>query len=427
MAFTTFFKWTARAAALVLVLAAGAALYVELDGIPRYRPQRVDFAVDKTPERVARGRRTTQMLCASCHRDPATGALTGRRIFDMPPGLGEVYASNITQDWRYGIGAWTDAEIAYLVRTGITRDGRYTPPWMVKLPLLSDEDLRDVIAFLRSDDPLVRPAAVPDPPSVPSFLAKALTHFAFGPLPYPEQAIVAPPAADRVAYGRYLVTAKLTCFTCHSLDYGGGDRLAPETTRGYLGGGYPMSDRAGRRVYSSNLTPDVETGLGLWTEEQFHRALKLGLRPDGRPFRRPMTARADLTDDEIGAIWAYLRTVPPRANRVPPPEPIALAEDAHAGQAVYFKYGCNSCHGDDGSGPHDLRQAARRHPQDAALVSWIKHPERQRPGITMPTWDGVIAEEEYAPLVGFVRSLQEDARANGDSGPPRLGSGAGGR
>lgn len=331
MTVTTFCRWTLRALGLVAVLAAGAAAYVQLDGIPRYRPQRVDFAVDKTPERVARGRRTTTMLCASCHRDPATGALTGRRLYDLPRGLGEVYASNITQDWRYGIGGWTDAEIAYLVRTGVTRDGRYTPPWMVKLPLLSDEELRDVIAFLRSDDPMVRAAAVPDPPTRPSFLAKALTHFLFAPLPYPEQAVVAPPPTDRVAYGRYLVTAKLTCFTCHSADSGGGDREQPEKTKGYMGGGHKMHDREGRTVYSANLTPDVETGIGGWTEDQFRRSLKLGLRPDGRPFRRPMTARADLTDDEIGAIWAYLRTLPPRVNRVPPPDPIASAPAAHDG------------------------------------------------------------------------------------------------
>src|SRR5678815_2617411 len=40
------------------------------------------------------------------------------------------------------------------VASGVAKDGRYTPPWMVKLPLLSDEDLKDVIAFLRSDDPM---------------------------------------------------------------------------------------------------------------------------------------------------------------------------------------------------------------------------------------------------------------------------------
>ena len=75
-----------------------------------------------------------------------------------------------------------------------------------------------------------------------------------------------------------------------------------------------MRDREGHVVYTANLTPDP-TGLGGWTEQDFRRTLKLGLRPDGRPLRSPMTARAELTDEEIAAIWEYQRTVPPLVNR----------------------------------------------------------------------------------------------------------------
>jgi hypothetical protein len=122
-------------AVLALVLGtAGASLYVHRAGIPTYTPRRVEFAVDVSPERIERGRRTTVMLCAGCHKDPATGALTGRLMADAPPKFGTIYSPNITQDREYGIGDWTDAEIAYLIRTAITRDGRYTPPWMLKLP-----------------------------------------------------------------------------------------------------------------------------------------------------------------------------------------------------------------------------------------------------------------------------------------------------
>ncbi len=392
------------------VVAAGA-LYVHLAGIPTYTPRRVSFTVDVTPERIARGRRTAQMLCAGCHQDPATGALTGRRMNDAPGRFGDIYSLNITQDRTYGIGAWSDAEIAYLLRTGIARDGRYTPPWMLKLPHLADEELKDLIAFLRSDDPLVRPVHRPDRAPTPSFFTKLLTRVAFKPLPYPEAPIMAPPPSDRVAYGRYLMVAKLNCHECHSRDFARIDHMRPEKSVGFLGGGNPMRDRQGNRVYTANLTPHP-TGLGSWTEEQFRRTLKLGLRPDGRPLRSPMTARAELTDDEIGAIWAYLRTVPPIATHWPPPAPEGPVESADGGHAVFRKYGCTSCHGDDGAGRYDLRKAAARYPTDAALIAYIKHPERTRPGIAMPTWDGTIEEAEYAPLARFVRSLSQARTAS---------------
>jgi len=407
-------KWIGGGLAAVLVLIAATALYIELAPLPRYTPRRVRFEVDATPERVVRGRRLVTMLCAGCHKDPATGALTGRAMTDAPGRFGMIYSQNITQDRTYGIGEWTDSEIAYLIRTGVARDGRYTPPWMLKLPHLADEDLRDVIAFLRSDDPLVRPAHVPDRRPVPSFFTKLLARVVFRPLPYPEKPVVAPPPSDRVAFGRYLVVGRLDCFGCHSRDFARVDLMVPERSEGYLAGGNRMHDRRGLRVYTANLTPDP-TGLGSWTEAQFHRALKMGLLPDGRPLRSPMTARPELTDDEIGALWAYLRTVPPIANPIPSPFPEPI-ETADAGRAAFRKYGCSSCHGDDGGGTHDIREAAHRYASDEALIAYIKHPERTKPGVVMPTWDGTIEEKEYAPLARFLRTLAAPRTASADAG-----------
>src|SRR6478672_9085483 len=137
---------------------------------------------------------------------------------------------------------------------------------MVKLPNLSDEDLFSIIAFLRSDDPLVYAADV-DPPgtTTPSFLTKFLSHVAFKPLPYPSQPIQAPAATDKIARGRYLV-AGLDCFPCHSADFKTMNVLAPEKSPGYMGGGNLVNDLRGKPIYSANLTSDVETGIGKWSE-----------------------------------------------------------------------------------------------------------------------------------------------------------------
>src|SRR5262245_35502712 len=114
---------------VVLLLAIGGAVaYIGSSGLPHYPPGKIDLKVDVTPERVERGRHTVQMLCAACHLDNDTATLAGRPILDLPAQFGSAHSANITGDPETGIGSWTDGEIAYLLRTGVTRDGRYTPP-----------------------------------------------------------------------------------------------------------------------------------------------------------------------------------------------------------------------------------------------------------------------------------------------------------
>jgi mono/diheme cytochrome c family protein len=397
------FRWIGVAVGAVVVLVAVAAAYVTVAPLPRYPVVKVDFPVEVTPERVARGKRSVEMLCAACHMDSATGALTGKRMPDLPKQFGESWSRNITAHPVNGIGSWTNGEIAYLLRTGIARDGRYTPPWMVKLPNASDEDLRDIIAFLRSDDPLVQARDVDDHESRPSFLTKVLCRAAFKPFPYPAREIEAPAPGDKLAYGRYLVNSRLLCYACHSADFATNDDLHPERSPGYLGGGNAMPDLGGKLVPTANLTPDGETGIGRWTGEDFRRALKEGIRTDNRPLRYPMVPYRPLADEEVDAIFLYLRSVPPIRNKVAPPEAYVVTGDR--GKQVYYAYGCNGCHGDTGQGQYDLCNGPAKYPTDDELIAWIKHPERLRPGIAMPTWDGVVKEEEYPPLAAYVRSL----------------------
>jgi mono/diheme cytochrome c family protein len=410
----TVLKWLAVALGAGAAVAAAGAAYVALAPLPHYPVARVELSVEVTPERVARGRRTVEMLCAACHLDSATGALTGKRMPDLPSQFGESWSRNITAHPVKGIGAWTDGEIAFLLRTGIARDGRYTPPWMIKMPNASDEDVRDLIAFLRSDDPLVQARDVDDRDSRPSFLTKLLCRVAFKPFPYPAQPVEGPSPADGVAYGRYLVTSRLQCFACHSADFKTNDDLRPERSARYLGGGNAMPDLAGRLIYTSNLTPDPETGIGRWSEAEFRRALVEGIRPDNRPLRYPMVPYRPLTDEEVKAIFAYLRTVPPIHNRVPPPAPYPV-EIADRGKKAYYSYGCNGCHGDSGLGQWDLRKGPAKYPTDDELIAYIRHPERAKPGVAMPTWDGVIQEEDYAPLAAYVRSLAATAPPSGEA------------
>jgi mono/diheme cytochrome c family protein len=122
-----------------------------------------------------------------------------------------------------------------------------------------------------------------------------------------------------------------------------------------------------------------------------------------------------LTDQEARAIFSYLRSIPAIHNRVP--RPAGRAQTAGDGRQVYYAYGCSGCHGDSGRGQWDLRQGPVRFPTDAELIAFLKHPERVEPGIAMPTWDGVIGENEYTPLAAYVRSLarRDDAERPGEA------------
>jgi mono/diheme cytochrome c family protein len=400
----------------VVVLAGGFIAYCAIDGIPHFKQPVVDVKVEVTPERVARGKKLASLLCAECHKNPTTGKLTGKLMDDAPREFGEVHSRNITRSKEHGIGAWTDGEIIALIRTGIARDGRYTPPYMAKLPHLSDEDMNSIVAFLRSDDPLVEASEEPSVPCKPSLLVKVLAHTAFRPLPMPTAPQAAPPRSDKIAYGRYLVNEALICFECHSADFKTMNVFEPEKSPGFLGGDNALVGLSQEKVYSANLTADDETGIGKWTEAQLKRALRDGIRPDNTLVRYPMEPMRALDDDDVAAIYAYLRSVPKIHKQRHPNPPLAVAANASDGQKIYYKYGCNSCHGENGVGVGDLRGAHKKYDTDEKLKAWIRNAPSFKPDTKMPTWDGVIADNEYAPLMQYVRKLGQDAERGAGGG-----------
>ena len=117
--------------------------------------------------------------------------------------------------------------------------------------------------------------------------------------------------------GKYLVTLG-GCTDCHTPGYFFGK---PDATR-YLGGSEVGFEIPGLGIFHGpNLTPDRETGLGGWTDAQIAAAITTGKRPDGRELApiMPWHALASLTKDDVGAIVAFLRSVPAVKNKVPGP------------------------------------------------------------------------------------------------------------
>lgn len=121
--------------------------------------------------------------------------------------------------------------------------------------------------------------------------------------PAAQPAAATTPAA--VERGRYLVAIG-DCAACHT-----------QAGKQAFAGGRPLPTPYGV-FYPPNITPDRATGIGGWTEADFYRALHDGVRPDGTLLYPafPFPSFTHMTRADVGAIWAYLRTVPAvsRAN-----------------------------------------------------------------------------------------------------------------
>ena len=124
-------------------------------------------------------------------------------------------------------------------------------------------------------------------------------------------------AESPVERGKYLVVLA-GCNDCHTPGFFLGK---PDTDK-YLGGSDVAFEIPGLGVFNGrNITPDKETGIGAWTDEQIATAITTGRRPDGRQLAPIMNypAFVNLTKDDVAAIVAYLRSIPPVKNKVPGP------------------------------------------------------------------------------------------------------------
>jgi len=299
---------------LVIILAAG--LYVK-KGLPNVGPP-TDLKVAVTPGRVERGKYLAFSVagCMICHsgRDlrryggPVIDHTLGEGgdLFGHAEGFpGEIYASNITPDH---LGKWTDGELLRAITTGESRDGHALFPIM-NYPAygkLDSEDIYSIIAFLRTLPPITN--------DVPATTLDFPVSLIVNTMPAPAVMITRPDSTDSIAYGGYLVKMA-SCVECHS-KVDKGRRIAGTE----FGGGRDFGPSAGKEVYSANITPDKETGIGNWTREVFVRTFKqyadsgyvlktLVAGDRGTPM--PWLAYASMKEQDLSAIYAYLQSVKP--------------------------------------------------------------------------------------------------------------------
>ncbi len=130
----------------------------------------------------------------------------------------------------------------------------------------------------------------------------------------PAKGLPAPPKTDKVAYGRYIVTAQAHCFECHTPL---GPKGQPDMSK--LGaGGMKIQLAPGMDVLTANITSDPDTGIGKWSDDDIKKALTEGVTPTGQHISPPMPFQwfKNMTADDLDAVVAFVRTIPPVKNKV---------------------------------------------------------------------------------------------------------------
>ena len=248
-------------------------------------------AIPSDSASLARGKHLFETItCALCHALDGGGA-----IVDQDRWIGTVAGPNLTSG-RGGVAAMrSNEDWGRAIMGGVRHDGTS----LIVMPSevfthLADSDLGALLAYLRQLPPVDREV----PPTRFGLLGRALLaagrlNILVAPKTADLIAPASPPPAGTLAYGRYLADVS-GCHGCHGYGLSGGRVAGPP--------GLPPA---------SNLTP---TGIGEWSEADFTRAMREGMRPDGSPINEFMPWREyrRMGDDDVHALWLYLRRVPPK-------------------------------------------------------------------------------------------------------------------
>lgn len=252
----------------------------------RYRLPGVPVPAATDSSSLARGKHLVEVIgkCQECH-----GEDYGGKVMVDAPMFGRLAGRNLTRG-RGGIGDYNDEDWERAIRHGVAKDGRP----LIFMPseaytVMGDAELAAVVGYLRTRPPVDRETPAPRVGPIaralylggnfPLLAVKVIDHDSTRRPPVPGVSL---------EYGKYLATLGV-CRSCHGSDLAGtGDPAAPDLTR---------------------------SRLAAWTEADFFRSLRQGQRPDGSvvdPEKMPWLRSGRMTDDEIRAVWLYIRSLPGR-------------------------------------------------------------------------------------------------------------------
>lgn len=275
---------------VVIVLAVGTVYAVSETRMAKSYPTTVPpIFVPSDSESIARGKHFVESIgkCQACHGDNYAG-----KIISEDAVFANLTSANLTSG-KGGIGrVYTNQDWVRAIRYGVGRDGkslRFMPS--EAFTHFNDIDLGEMIAYLKTLPPAdmtIKPSRSIGPIGRFVYLTQGFPLLPATMIsPDLERTVVAPgPTAE---YGKYLAESG-GCTSCHTANLGG----------------QKMGD-----LRSANLTRSGD--LGKWSEADFVKVIRTGVRPDGRILsaEMPWPYMKGLTDDELDALWKYLQSVPP--------------------------------------------------------------------------------------------------------------------
>lgn len=274
----------------IIVLGVGTVYAITSTRMSKSYPTNVPtVAIPNDPASIARGKHLVEAVgkCQVCHGDNYTGTM-----MSDDPMFARLSSANITSG-KGGIGGtFTDQDWVRTLRYGVGRDGKSLRLMPAEAYThFNDTDLGQMIAYLKTLPPA--DATIPRVRSIGPIarIVSLVGVFPLLPAGMIRPDLKRPVIPERVTpeYGHYLAQTG-GCTGCHTSNLGG---------------------NASGGMKTPNLTRSGE--LAQWTEADFTKALRAGVRPDGRTLSTtmPWQYTRGLTDAEIAALWAYLQTVPP--------------------------------------------------------------------------------------------------------------------
>jgi hypothetical protein len=296
----------------IIVLGIGAFTYIKVH-YPVVKPA-PDLKIIANPEMIERGRYLANGFagCMDCHstRDfnklsgPVVKGTEGMGGQDFGEGAGFVPARNITPDKETGIGNWTDGEIYRAIVYGIDKEGNFLAPMMPYsvFSTLDENDIKSIIAYVRTI-PAIRNQLPPKNLNFP-------VNLIFRTLPGDDPQFTKF-TNNTIERGKYY---SVSCNFCHTPNEKGKFKEDEK-----FSGGNEINMPDGSILKTANLTSDKETGIGNWTKEMFIERFRAFRNPENIPKTgpgdfntiMPWSEFAKTSDEDLGAIYDYIRTFPP--------------------------------------------------------------------------------------------------------------------
>ncbi len=306
---------------LVFVIIIGAVLSYVKFGLPNVGDA-PELKVDLTPQRIERGKYLANnvTVCIDCHstRDwskfsgpiASNGIGIGGEKFGKDAGLpGTIYSTNITP---YNLHSWSDGEIFRAITIGVKKDGSAIFPIMPYSTYgkMDKEDIYSIIAYLRT--------LPSQQSSTPERELDFPVNFIVNTIPDKAHPQVIPDTSKQLEYGAYMVNAS-ACIHCHTNVNDKGEPLEGVDFAG--GREFKLPNGS---VFTANITPDKETGIGNWTKAQFVTRFKAfadahTMQPvKGQEFQTimPWTMYGGMKVQDLESIYTYLNSLKPIKNRV---------------------------------------------------------------------------------------------------------------